>query len=250
MNNQPILVLNRSDLRDMLLKQNHSATVSFISITPPKMLAKSKDGTTNPFVIGTLKSKNFTFGRVRKQGGIIGADYDTMVENRNEKEIEAERAMNNLPPLSEKEMEEEIANRFRKGTGWWRYILDASGKPTVLAVNKNDARGDEGNAYLVFSLPTAISDTEEVSLKDGVSIPYEKIKPFMVTGSDYSNQGLSDENKVQIRTIELSNIIEIVINKNRYRIIDNFGDRPLSLRNRLWSLAEEFLNGTRKMSKV
>lgn len=246
--NNTIACLTVNELRTMLANFARSATISFISITPPKMKAKDANGTPNPFRIGKGESAHFTFGCVRKQGGIIGADYDTMVENRNEKAIEAERAAANLPPLSDDEMKAEVDARFRKGTSWWRYILK-DGKPTVLAVNKNDARGDEGNAYLVFSLPTAVSGTEYVN-DEGDSISYDEIAPFMTPPSTYDNQGLKDGEKVEIRTVELSNIIEIVIGGFRYRIIDNLANRPMKLRNRLWEIAGDFFNGDRRMSKV
>ena len=240
-------LITRNELRTLLLAQTSPTIVSMVCITEPDMRATSKDGEQNPYRIGRGKAAVLTIGKVNKVNGSIAGRYERIVENRLEREIIAERMAANLPLLPPAELEAEIQARFLKGESWHRPIMAADG-PTCLSVNKKDA-DDDGSAYVRFIFK-AKGEAEYLRYADGATVEAEKVNPYLSERSDYGNQGLSEENKVRFVVYAIENIVEIAIGGERYRIADNFTDRPAEMRQRIWSIAEQYLNGERRMAQV
>ncbi len=238
-------LITRNELRTLLLNQTSAAMVAIIGVVPPDLKAKDAQGVRNPYMAGRKLADGFTIGKVNKVGGRIGTDYDREVTSQLTKEIEAQRATNGLDPLSPAELEAEIDRRFRAGTSWHRPIFGANGKPTVLSVNKKT--DDDGPAYLRY-IVSSEGSPEYLRYEDGGTEPAENITPFRSAPSTYSNQG-ADDPRI-FRTYALENIVEIKIGGERYRISDNFTDRPMAMRNRIWTIAEEYVNGDRNMTKA
>jgi hypothetical protein len=234
------------ELRTMLLAQTTATIVSIVSVVEPELRAKNDDGEPNPFMAGTKLADGFTIAKTNKAMGRIDTDYNREVENQLKKEIIEERMEAQLPPLDPDEMETEISNRFRKGTSWHRPIMAANGRPTPLSVNKKNA-DDNGPAYLRI-IVSAEGDSEYIRYADGATVDNDSVKPFDQKVKPYSNQGTKEPRK--IRTYKLENIVEIAINGERYRIADNFTSRPQAMRNRIWDIADEYLNKDRSMAKV
>lgn len=240
-------LITRNELRTLLLAQTAATLVSMVCVTEPDMRATSKDGNANPYRIGKGKAAILTIGKVNKVNGSIAGRYERIVENRLEREIIAERMAEGLPPLPPAELEAEIQARFRKGESWHRPIMAADG-PTCLSVNKKDA-DDNGSAYVRFIFK-AKGEAEYLQYADGATVEADKVNPYLAERSDYGNQGLSDDNKVRFVVYAIENIVEIAINGERYRIADNFTDRPAEMRQRIWNIAEQYLSGDRRMAQV
>jgi hypothetical protein len=240
-------IITRNELRTLLLAQTAATIVSMVCVTPPDMRANSKDGEPNPYRVGKGKAAYLTVGKVNKVNGNIAGRYERIVENRLEREIISERMTANLPPLPKAELEAEIQARFIKGESWHRPIMADDG-PTCLSVNKKD-QDDNGSAYVRFIFK-AKGEAEYLSLDDGATVESEKVYPYLSDTSNYSNQGLSEENTVKFVVYSIENIVEIAIGGERYRIADNFTDRPTEMRQRIWDIAEEYLSGDRKMATV
>lgn len=238
-------LISRNELRTLLLLQTSSAIVSIIGVIEPDMRAKDAEGTANPYKAGRTLDDGFTVGKVNKVGGRIGTDYDKEVSNQLTKEIEAERAAANLPALNAAELEAEIADRFRKGTSWHRPIFSDNDKPTVLSVHKK--HGEDGGFYLRY-IVTSEGSPEYLRYADGGTEPKENVTPFIAPRSEYRNQGATDPRIFRVYALE--NIVEIAIGGERYRITDNFTDRPMQMRERIWDIAEQYLSGERKMQTV
>lgn len=241
--------IRRNELRSLLMAQTTSAIISMVCITEPDMRAKNENGELNPFRIGKGKTAEIIIGKVNKVNGNIAGRYERIVENRLQREIIAERIEANQPPLSAEELEKEIQARFRKGESWHQPIMADDG-PTCLSINKKYAE-DAANApaYLRFIFKAA-GTPEYLRYQNGETVGNDEVSPFLSERSDYSNQGLSDENKVRFVVYAIENIVEIAINGERYRILDNFADRPQEMRNRIWEIAEEYLSGERSMTSV
>lgn len=238
-------LITRNELQTLLLKQTRATIVSIIGVTPPDMRAKNAAGEPNPYRIGRGENARLTIGKVNKIQGRIGTDYDSEVTNQLTKEIEAERIANGLPTLNADELNAEIDRRFTPGTSWHRPMFDASGKPTVLSVHKK--HGENGGFYLRY-MPSAKGEAEYLRLDDGSTVDSEAVAPFLSPTSTYSNQGAEKPRIFLVYALE--NIVEIRINGERYRISDNFTDRPMEMRNRIWTIADEYVEGERTMTKV
>jgi hypothetical protein len=236
-------LITRNELETLLLGITASTIVSMVCVTTPGMRAKSAEGVANPYRIGVGKNATITLGKVNKVNGNISGRYDRIVENRLSREIEAERAAENLPPLTNDELEEEIQRRFRQGTSWHCPVMDNL-EPTCLSVNKNDLNGER---YLRFVFK-AKGAPEYIDLENGNMVANERVNPYLSPVSEYENQGLED--KVIFVCYKLCNIVEIAIGGERYRILDNFAEKSEALRNKAWDIAEEYLSGERRMAKV
>lgn len=236
-------IITLAELRSILLTKTAQSFVSFVAVTEPKMLAKSKDGTPNPYKIGKSLKDGLSVCKVNKVNGTINPVYDRMVDNRLARQIIADRSENNLPPLTPAELEKEIDALFEKGESWHRPII-VNGKPSCLSVNKNDS--DDGEAYIRFVIRSG-GDSEYVNF-DGSTEIATNISPFLSPPSSYSNQGL--ENTVKFMVYKLSNIVEISIDGNRYRISDNLTSLNQPVRQTVWNIAEDYVSGDRKMHTV
>jgi hypothetical protein len=239
-------LISRNQLRTLLLGVTANTIISMVVVTEPDTRATGTNGLSNPFKAGRTMKDGLTIGKVTKVNGTIAGRYERVVENRLAKVIEAERAAANLAPLSAEQLEAEIQDRFRKGESWHRPIMAEDG-PTCLSVNKKD-KGDDGAAYLRFIFK-AVGTPEYLRLADGTTEPTENVEPYLAPRSDYSNQGLGDD-AVKFVVYGIENIVEIAIGGERYRITDNFTDRPMEMRERIWDIAEAYLIGERSMMKV
>jgi hypothetical protein len=159
-----------------------------------------------------------TITKINKSNGLIGGKtddtgnlYHRMVSNALRREIIEERIEANIEPLSEADMTVEIQSRFRRGSAWFRPILDAEGHPTALVVHKDSE--DDGEAYLRFIFK-AKGQAEYLSLQDGTKVSDEAVEPFLAARSKPTNQGLSDGNEIMFVVYKLSSIIEIALTAN------------------------------------
>lgn len=242
-------LINRSELRAILLSQTAATIVSLVSVIEPDLRAKDDNGNANPFMAGSKLAHGFTVAKANKATGRIDTDYNREVESQLRKEIIAERMEAGMPPLDPSELETEIESRFRKGTSWHRPIMAANGRPTPLSVNKKDGDNDDGATYLrIIITAEGDEDCEFLKYEDGATVPSEDIAPFNQKKKSYGNQGTKEPR--QIRTYGLENIVELTMNGERYRIADNFLSLPQEMRNRIWTIAEEYLSGERRMAKV
>jgi hypothetical protein len=237
-----------AELKARLLAQTDSAMVSFIAVTEPDMKAKDKDGNLNQFRIGKGKTAVLTCCKLNKVNGNIASRYERVVENRLAKEIQEERTAEGLPLLTSDQLEDEIEERFWKGTSWHRPIPAADGM-TCLSVNKKDPDGDNGKTYLRFIIG-AKGQADYLRIENGEQIPLDEIKGFLSAPSSYENQGLSEENVVRFLCYALENIVEISIDGERFRIMDNFLSYPMTTRQRLWEICDEYLSGEKVMKKI
>ena len=240
-------LITRNELRTLLLAQTGATIVSLVSVVEPDLRAKDDNGNANPFMAGRKLADGFTIAKTNKATGRIDTDYNREVENQLRKEIIEERMAANMPPLPTNELEAEIEARFRKGESWHRPIMAANGRPTPLSVNKKDGPNDDGAAYLRIII-SAEGDSEFLKYEDGATVPSENVIPFNQKKKPYANQGTKQPR--QIRTYGLENIVEFTMNGERYRVADNFLSRPEAMRHRIWDIAEQYLNGERRMAQV
>lgn len=248
----PVTLINRTELQALLLEKAGAALNSMIWATEPDLYAKTQDEAArpNPYRIGKGKNAVCVITKVNKVNGIIGGDYDRMVERRNEKAIQTERANMGLEPLTGDALDKEIAERFRKGESWHRPVFNEQGKATCIRVNKNDPNGDNGEPYVQF-VYKAMGTPEYIFNEDGRTEPTDNVKPFVVVKQNkYANQGLAEGDEVAVVCPALESIIELAIDGERYRIADNFQMYPPETRRRLWDIAEEYASGERTMSAV
>jgi len=225
-------------LHALLLAQTQATIVSIVSCIEPKLKAKDVDKNRNPFMAGLTLKDGFTIGKVNKAQGRVDTNWQNEVKNELTANIEAERAASNLPPLSGDALEAEIANRYKFGTSWHRPIM-AGERATALSVNKKD--DDNGPAYLRIVV-SAQGSSEYLRYSDGSTVEKNEVQPF--EQDSYSSAPR------EIRTYALSSIVEIRINGESYRVIENFMDKPIQMRERVWEIAEAYCNGESKMSKV
>ncbi len=237
-----MIPITRSELRAFLLARTASSMVSLITVTDPDMYVGAKG------VRGGPKCPKADAIKINKLGVNIAGRYDKTVENALEREIKAERELAQQPPLSADEMAREVMARFRKGESWHRPIFDGD-EPTCLSVNKKIQQGAEADApaYLRMVVQHR-GDAVFLDPKDGTEIPKSELSDWLKPPSEYKNQGL-EKPKVFLCP-GLDSIVEIAIDGDRYRITDNFQQYPLPSREVLWNIAEEYLSGERKMTKV
>jgi hypothetical protein len=250
--NPTVTLINRNELLALLRDKAGAEMNSMVWATEPDLYAKTQDeaATPNPYRIGKGKSAVCTITKVNKVNGIVGGDYDRMVERRNEKAIQQERADMGLAPLEGDALNKEIAERFRKGESWHRPVFNEEGKATCIRVNKNDPNGDNGEPYVQF-VYKAMGTPEYLVNATGATEPTENVSPFVVKKTNkYANQGLADGDEVAVVCPALESIIELAIDGERYRIADNFQMYPPETRRRLWDIAEEYASGERTMSAV
>jgi len=234
-----------SELRSILLGLRSTAIVSFVAATDPKFKAKAEDGRPNPYRIGKGATASSLVHKVVKYSGHANPDYDRMVVNEHARSIIAERIEANLPPLSAEGLQAAASERADFGTSWHR-VVKVDGRPTAIAVHK-DAE-DDGAAYLRFVLK-ASGASEYVSKASGEAVDRNDVRCFESKPSSYANQNLGDDAK-RFMLFALSGIIDAAIDGQRYRIVDNLAALSEAARQSVLSVADEYLQGERRMSKV
>jgi hypothetical protein len=242
-----ITLITKSEFVNRMMAQTQQTMVSLVTITTPDMLAKSKDGTANPFRIGKGATAEITVGKVNKVNGTIMGRYERVVTNKAKKKVIAQRIAENLPPLSANELEVAAAAIPSFGESWHTPLRDNDGNPLCLSVNKRTP--DDGNIYLTFILKSK-GKAEYLKLNDGTGISSDALSPFLKPPSEYKNQNLDEGEEVIYLAYNIDNIVEIALDSTRYRILDNFADRSQSLRNNAWQIANEYLEGERKLKIV
>lgn len=233
-------LITRNELTALLLATTAQTIVSMVCITEPKMRA-----TGNPFRIGRGENAVLTIAKANKVNGTINPKYQQIVLNKHKREIEAERLANGLPTLSAAELDKAAEARPSFGTSWHTPVLNAEGQPTCIS---RKAKNDTGERYIRFVVKAA-GAAEYLRYADGSNVPTEEIAPYLAPKSEYGNQNLGDDAVIFV-VYDLANIVEIANGGERYRISDNFTDRPMEMRSRVWDMAEEYLEGERKMQAV
>ena len=241
MNN--IKLINVNELANILLNLSAQTMVSVVTMTQPDLKAKNKDGEPNPFKAGRTLKDGFTISKINKANGTINGDYDQMVINKVKKDIISERIAANQPPLTADELATQAAARPEFGTSWHTRKVEG-GRVTCLSVHKKDA----SRLYLGFVYRSK-GTSEYISL-DGTMVDAESVYPFLSEASDYSNQNTSEGNEVRYVVFALASILEIALNGERYRILDNFANKGETARNNAWQIAEAYLEGQKRMQKV
>lgn len=240
-------VISRQELINRLSEQTEQTFVSMVCMTAPDMKAKNAEGEPNPYRIGKGKAAVSTIGKVTKVNGTVCGRYERIVTNKAKRNIIEQRAAANLPPLAPEQLDAAAAAVPDFGDSWHTAILDENGKPTCLSINKNNP--NNGKVYIRFIFK-AKGEAEYVFEADGATEPSENVYPFLSPSSDYSNQNLADGDEVRFVVYDIDNIAEIAIGGERYRIIDNFADMTEGARNKVWGIAEQYLEGQRKMQTV
>lgn len=249
-----ITEITRQELRSMLYDITNTTIVSVVSAVQPRMNAKAKDGTPNPFKAGRTLKDGFILTKVNKQNGLIGgkADeignlYHRMVNNALRTTIIEQRATANLPPLDDTAMQAEIESRFERGDVWFRHLIRPDGTHTSLVVHKDS--DDDGEAYLRFIFK-AKGTAEYLSLRNGAMIDWQAVEPFLVPPSGNKNQGLPEGEEIRFIVLALASILEISLNGERYRIRDNFEAMQSACRSKAEAIAGEYLEQVRRMQAV
>lgn len=245
MNN--ITLITKSELVARLVSQTKQTIISMVSVTEPDMLAKSKDGSPNPYRIGKGKSAEILLGKVIKVNGTINGKYDRIVTNKAKRKIIAARIAANLPPLDAAELEAEAAQVPQFGESWHEPILDRNGAPTCFSRNKKNP--NNGKMYIRFIFRSK-GDAEYLHLADGRNESSESVYPYLAPQSTYENQNLEEGEEVRFVVYDIDNIAELSLNGERFRILDNFASHATVTRNKVWNIANEYLEGQRSMSNV
>lgn len=249
-----ITEITRHELHALLYNITNTTIVSVVSAVQPRMNAKAKDGTPNPFKAGRTLKDGFIVTKVNKQNGLIGgkADeignlYHRMVNNSLRKTIIEERAAANLPPLDDMAMQAEIESRFQRGESWFRHLIRPDGTHTSLVVHKDSE--DDGEAYLRFIFK-AKGTAEYLSLNNGALIDWQAVEPFLVPPSANKNQGLPEGEEIRFIVLSLASILEISLDGSRYRIVDNFDAMQPACRSKAEAIADDYLEQVRRMQAV
>lgn len=233
-------LITRRELQTILLSSVQQTMISMVCVTEPKMRAAG-----NPFRIGRGENAILTIGKVNKVNGTINPNYDRIVLNKHERDIEAERLAEGLAPLSAEELSAAAANRPEFGSSWHTPVLNPWGKVTCLS---RKVKNDGGELYIRFVV-RATGNAEYIRYEDGSVVPTDEVTPFLGPHSDYANQNLGDDAVIFV-LYSLENIVEIAIGGQRYRISDNLTSRPMQMRNRVWDTADAYLEGQIKMTMV
>ena len=177
----------------------------------PKMLAKSIDGTPNPYRIGKGKDAEILVRKAQTVNGLAAPHYNRIVRNRNRKAIIAERIAANLPPLDADALDAEANARHSKGGVWFETIKTASGEDTTLCRNPKT-----GEVYIRFVL--LHKGKAEYRTLDGSTVDAESVKPWLAQSSSYSNQGLAEGEEVIFLVYSMDSIRSISIDGERITV--------------------------------
>ncbi len=237
-------LISRNDLREILFAQTKATIVSIVSCIEPDLKKTGADGSLNPFMAGLKLDDGLTVCKVNKAGGRVDTDYQKEVINQAAREIQAERALNNLPPLDKDELQRQAEARPTFGTSWHEPVLAEDGRVTALSRHKKD----NGTEYLRIIVAAQGDEAEYLRNADGVSVSSETVELYDKPKSPPKNQGL-DKPK-QPRTYKLASIVEIRINGEVYRVADNFMDKTENLRRAIWDIAEAYMIGEKSMHNV
>jgi hypothetical protein len=241
--NYDLITVN--ELRQVLLEVPHQTMISLVSVVEPDLKAKDADKRPNPFMLGARLADGFDLAKVNKVSGSIDYDYNRLVRNRNKAAIIQERLAANLPPLDADALEAEADARHAKGSSWFRYI-ERDGRKTCLVVNKKS--DDNGAAYLAFAFKS--KGQAQFYRLGGQEVAFNDIAPWHKEASAPTNQGLTDGDEVRVATYALESIIEICVNRKRYRLIDTLTTMSQTLRNEVWAIADAYIEGELKMRNI
>lgn len=175
--------MTEQQLIERLLRFNAQGIIAIRSCVEPKMLAKSEDGTPNPYRIG--KGKNATI-LVRKRQSLNGLgcpNYQRLVVNRHTK------------------VGSDATPNF--GQTWFE-VVESNGKPTSLVRHKTT-----GELYIRF-VPMHTGEAEYTTL-DGDAVAPEAIAPWLAERSSYSNQNLPEGEEIPHIVLKLESIESISI---------------------------------------
>jgi hypothetical protein len=240
-------LIDRNSLIRLLSAATAQTFISVVSVTEPDMKAKNAEGDPNPYRIGKGKAAVFTISKVSKANGTANGDYEQQVINRAKQSIISDRLNAGLPPLPQAELSRIAAATPDFGTSWHAPFINENGERSALSINKKNPNNGEFYVRFVFrSKGTA----EFIDNANGATEPSENVYPFLSESSDYSNQNLPEGEQVRFVVYNVRSIVEIAIGGERYRIIDNFADMAEGTRNKVWDIAEQYLEGQRKMQTV
>jgi len=247
-------LISRKELIERLYNQTTQTIVSMVCVTEPDMRAKAIIEAVdiavpqpNPYRSGKGKAAVSTISKVLKVNGKINDRYERVVTNKAKRMIIAEREAANLAPLSPEQLDAAAAAVPDFGESWHTPILDAEGKPTCLSVNRKTP--ENGKVYIRFIFK-AKREAQYVNNDNGATEPSENVYPFLSPSSDYSNQNLAEGDEVRFVVYDVANIAEIALGGERLRILDTLAEQSEGMRNKVWAIAEEYLEGERSMSKV
>lgn len=235
-------IITLAELRCLLLSIDDATIVSIVSMVEPKLKSKDANGIRNPFMLGRTLSDGFSVVKIGKAVGRVGTNYDNEVENQIRSEIIRNRIDSGLAPLSESDMADEVESRFRKGIGWFRCLYGPNGRRTPLCVHKDDT--DDGAAF--FRIIVSHDGKSEFVGVDGSIVDRDSVRPYEAQTNNYANQGV--DNPRQIRTYYLTNILDIAIKGQRYRISDNYERRTNAQNHRAMEIANEYQTAARTMA--
>lgn len=183
--------MTEQQLIERLYKATSQTIIGLRTSITPKMLAKSIEGTPNPFRIGKGKDATFLIRKCQSLNGLACPNYQRLVMNRHTK-IGSEETPN-------------------FGQSWHETVLNAEGEPTTLCRHKTT-----GELYLRF-VPLHKGKAEYVSV-DGDSIPTESVTPFLQAPSSYANQNLPEGEEIPYIVLKIESIESISIDGDRYDI--------------------------------
>lgn len=183
--------MTEQELIERLFKATSQTIIALRTSITPKMLAKSIDGTPNPFREGRGRDASFLIRKNQSLNGLACPNYQRLVVNRHAK-IGSDQTPN-------------------FGQSWHETVVNADGEPTTLCRHKNT-----GELYLRF-VPLHRGGAEYVSLA-GDTIPAESVMPFLQPASSYSSQNLPEGEEIPFIVLKIASIVQISIDGERFVI--------------------------------
>ncbi len=187
--------ISRVELREILMGVDTPTFISMVTKTPVKMnqylnywivdgegkKKKNPNPTKNPYFDMGIEN-------IKRQYKIVtGFDYENSVNNRREKEGK------------EKD--------FESKENWMEFISKG------LVTDKST-----GTKFYLRYQYQKDSKLEQEYLFNGNPILKQLFESYMSQRSEYENQGL--DNPLQFQVVNLDNVMEISINKNKYELVD------------------------------
>lgn len=199
-------LITTQQMTDLLEAKRGAACIGLIAVTDPGMNKTSRDtGCRNPFHGHIVK--------IQRGAAWINARYNKAVEKRVAKEINEERATDNLPPLEGEALTDAIDERFRKGENWQQLVTREDGTLTPFAEHKST-----GVRYLRTMFLRKIGKAVYIDTRDGTQYTYEDMAEYLPVHRGSPNQGIRLENQVRYNVWKLRNIRALRMDGITYRV--------------------------------